>query len=158
MFHAIPYILSLIAAICAALPVLLLEPSRTQSAGEIRLVHLLVTWNPAITAILLALGLVLAARSFFRLENRAARAALLIPVAVLGLGTYAARVNVFEKMFAPLPDPGFVAAHQADFLSPHDLVLGVSLGDESKAYPVGIVAYHHIVNDRLSDEPFVVTY
>ncbi len=43
-------------------------------------------------------------------------------------------------------------------VQPEDLVLGVKLGDETAAYPIPIVGYHHIVNDRLAGEPFVVTY
>jgi len=47
---------------------------------------------------------------------------------------------------------------QAEHVTAEVLVLGVTSGAESAAYPVPIIAYHHIVNDRLADEPFVVTY
>lgn len=38
------------------------------------------------------------------------------------------------------------------------LVLGVTLNDESKAYPLEIIGYHHQVQDSIGGEPVIVTY
>jgi hypothetical protein len=54
--------------------------------------------------------------------------------------------------------PRFVRASQADFLSGTDRVLGISLHSEQKAYPVRILNYHEIVNDRFGDSAVVVSY
>jgi hypothetical protein len=60
--------------------------------------------------------------------------------------------------FKPLTDPEFVESPQADFLVDSDIVLGISHGDEHRAYPVRQVWYHHVVNDRIGGEPYLVTY
>jgi hypothetical protein len=39
-----------------------------------------------------------------------------------------------------------------------ELVLGVSARGESRMYPTSTLRRHHIVNDRLADEPFVVCF
>ena len=61
-------------------------------------------------------------------------------------------------MFEALPEVARVPVHDALHVQPDDLVIGVTAGGESAAYPVPIAAYHHLVNDRLADEPFVVSY
>ena len=73
-------------------------------------------------------------------------------------GAVLARRNAFESFFEPLTRPGYVAAADADHLEDSDLVLGVALGGEAAAYPLAIIGYHHIINERLAGEPFVVTY
>ena len=59
--------------------------------------------------------------------------------------------------FVPLTDPEFVVA-AADFLDTSDIVIGLSVGDEHRAYPVRQIAYHHIVNDTVGGVPRVITY
>lgn len=38
------------------------------------------------------------------------------------------------------------------------LVVGVTLNNESKAYPIEIIGYHHQVQDSIGGEPVIVTY
>jgi hypothetical protein len=57
-----------------------------------------------------------------------------------------------------LTDPQTVAAGRARFLRPEDRVVGVSLGDESRAYPLAVLTWHEAINDTLGGEPIVVTY
>ena len=53
--------------------------------------------------------------------------------------------------------PKFVRAGQAN-LAAADRVLGMAREGVAKAYPVRILNWHEIVNDRLSGDPIVVTY
>jgi hypothetical protein len=53
--------------------------------------------------------------------------------------------------------PRFVAAQQAG-LSPQDRVLGLALDGAARAYPVRILNWHEVVNDRVGERPIVVTY
>lgn len=53
--------------------------------------------------------------------------------------------------------PRFVAASQAK-LKPEDRVLGVARSGIAKAYPVRILNWHEIVNDRFGAEPVAITY
>jgi len=53
--------------------------------------------------------------------------------------------------------PKFVPAREAR-LAPDDRVLGIRRGALARAYPVRLLNWHEIVNDRFGDEPVVVTY
>ncbi len=57
-----------------------------------------------------------------------------------------------------IDDPRFVSADQASFVTDTDRVLGVRHQGVAKAYPIRILNYHEIVNDRFGDEGVVVTY
>lgn len=67
------------------------------------------------------------------------------------------RVNVFEEMFAPLPAPRF-ASVGASGLPGEAIVMAVDIGGQARAYPVEVMAYHHVLNDVVGDVPLVVTY
>jgi hypothetical protein len=54
--------------------------------------------------------------------------------------------------------PRFLSAGQAEFLAPDDRVLGLARGGEAKAYPIRILNWHEIVNDRIGGERVAVTY
>ena len=54
--------------------------------------------------------------------------------------------------------PRFIAATAADDIRPQDRVLGLRRGNLAKAYPIAILNWHEIVNDRFEQEPVVVTY
>jgi len=60
--------------------------------------------------------------------------------------------------FIPLDNPLPVPAATATWLHPDDFVLGVKRGGEVRAYPISQVEYHHIVNDTIAGEPYLVTY
>jgi hypothetical protein len=66
-------------------------------------------------------------------------------------------INPFEHMFHPLGEPRYLAADLAK-IDANDMVIAVTLGGESRAYPIREMGYHHVVNDRLHGLPIVVTY
>jgi hypothetical protein len=86
------------------------------------------------------------------------RVGVIIGCGVLLVLAYAARLQPAETVFARLHEVVRIPADQAQHLTADELVLGVTAGAEAAAYPVPIIAYHHIVNDRLAGEPFVVTF
>jgi len=57
-----------------------------------------------------------------------------------------------------LTNPVFVDAGDATFLSDQDRVLGISHNGVERAYPIGILNYHEIVNDVLDGEAVVISY
>ena len=57
-----------------------------------------------------------------------------------------------------LLQPEFVTARQAGFLDDDDLVIGVALGGEARAYPIKILNWHEAVNDIIDGQPLVVTF
>ena len=60
--------------------------------------------------------------------------------------------------FVVLDNPAVIPGEQATWLAPDELVLGVTVGDEARAYPISQMAYHHIANDQIGGEPYLVTY
>lgn len=57
-----------------------------------------------------------------------------------------------------IDQPKFINAENADFLRPSDRVLGLAFQDINKAYPIKILNFHEIVNDRFNNEPVVITF
>lgn len=57
-----------------------------------------------------------------------------------------------------IDNPRFVPARDAGFLDPGDRVLGITYNGISKAYPVAILNYHEVVNDRFNGEPILVSF
>ena len=57
-----------------------------------------------------------------------------------------------------LSKPKLIAAQAASYLAPEDRVIGVVMGGEARAFPLRILNFHEIVNDRLGDQPIAVTY
>jgi len=70
-----------------------------------------------------------------------------------------------ESQFLRVPDmflaadgPPTVAARVATFLEPDDEVFGLVVSGKPRAYPIGALCYHHVVNDQIESTPIVVTY
>jgi hypothetical protein len=140
------------------LPLALDQPFGTQTARTLEAIYAMRRWSPVVTVLGLAALAVLAAIS---LRRRRTWLSLVGFAGVLTLAIAAAwfaRQNPFEWMFNPLPRPQFVAAAQASFVDPNDLVLAVSADGDAAAYPIRQMAYHHLVNDRIGRTPAVVTY
>ncbi len=57
-----------------------------------------------------------------------------------------------------LTNPAVIGPQEAAYLHPADRVAGVVVGQHSRAYPLKILNYHEIVNDRLGGIPIAVTY
>lgn len=54
--------------------------------------------------------------------------------------------------------PKFESVSDATWLRPDDRVLALVVNDEARAYPIRILDWHEIVNDKVGDQHFVVTY
>lgn len=57
-----------------------------------------------------------------------------------------------------IDEPRFTGADGAGWLRPDDRVLGLEHNGVAKAYPLRILDWHEIVNDRFAGEPVVVSY
>ncbi|MBL9099695.1 MAG: DUF3179 domain-containing protein [Myxococcales bacterium] len=153
------WLLSLLAVLLAVAtlvtPVWVMRPFRPQAAGELAVALGLLRFAPWLMAGALALALWAVVRAWPGGWLRRTGAVLAL-VVVVAAGA-AARVNVFEQMFAPMPAPSFVAVDEA--ATPGDaIVMAVRAGGAARAYPVHVMAYHHVLNDDVGDTPLVVTY
>ena len=57
----------------------------------------------------------------------------------------------------PIYDPQFVSADEAGY-DDDELVMGVAIEGEAKAYPVGLLNFREMVNDELAGIPILVTF
>lgn len=58
-----------------------------------------------------------------------------------------------------LIDPRFESVRQAElWMRPEDRLLALEIGSEAKAYPLRILNWHELVNDRIDDRAVLVTY
>ncbi|MEM7385594.1 MAG: DUF3179 domain-containing protein [Verrucomicrobiota bacterium] len=55
-------------------------------------------------------------------------------------------------------EPRFLSIPEVDYMESGDLLLSMTVGDETRAYPFRILNWHEIVNDQIGDEAFAVTY
>lgn len=150
--------LALIAPVLALAPELLLNPSSAQTAGDVALAFRLRQLRSPATLLMVAAGLMLTIRSWKTHSATRSRWVSVIPLLVLAASAVLARVNLVERLFAPVDEPSFGVATQVEHVAADDMVLGVQVGQQFRAYPVRMLAYHHLVNDELAGEPYVATY
>ena len=62
-----------------------------------------------------------------------------------------------DKMFYQPQNKSFLSADESK-IGMRQLVVGVSVNDEQKAYPIEIIGYHHQVRDVVGGQPIMVTY
>ena len=151
-------------AACAALafaafayPMYVIRPFRAQSARELAAALAVRSWGPPVATAAAIVALLLSA-FLWRTTRRASMRAL-STLATLPAIAFAAlaHVNVYEIMFHRIDSPQTVSASEAK-LDGDDMVLAIHQAGHARAYPIRMIAYHHIVNDRLGDLPVVSTY
>ena len=150
-------LLAVLAAAVAVAPVVLQQPFGAQTPTGMAIAHTMNQWSALLT-VALAIGVIWLALSAARGARWWGKALLVMPVAVVLAAAWFARQNAFEWWFNRLSQPHFVAARDSSFVEPNDLVLAVSRDGDAAAYPIRLIAYHHIVNDRIGRTPSVVTY
>jgi len=138
-------------------PVFLIVPFKAQTARGVEISYVMRRWSPVITVLASLLILTLTIRLWLggRWWSRIVLVILLVPVFA---ATWLARQNHFEWMFNPLPNPAYAKSTDVSFINDDDRVLSVTIGGESVAYPVRLMAYHHLVGDTVGDTPIVATY
>lgn len=141
-----------------AFPTFYIMPFRTQDPTLLGWALTARTAAPAVTLGAASAAVALAAATAWRTRRRWLRAVPLLLVAPVALSAWFARQNHFEWMFAPQTVVGHVAAGQAAFVEPDDLVMAVERGGAAVAYPIRQLAFHHIANDVIAGEPIVATY
>lgn len=58
----------------------------------------------------------------------------------------------------PLVNPATVAARDARYLKDSNVVFGIEIGGEARAYPKRILAWHEMARDRIGDTDLAVVY
>lgn len=87
-----------------------------------------------------------------------ARIVTAIPLLLYGMVVYAFNFKFLaDKMFYQ-PETKILLPLATNSIDAKDVVLGVTVNGEAKAYPLEIIGYHHQVADTLGGEPIMVTY
>jgi Protein of unknown function (DUF3179) len=149
---------SVIALAFALYPLYVIRPFRAQEPAPLqRAMWVILHYRPILIAVFLILSF--CAAWVWRRSGWVARSLLVVPaMAIALLASVVSWVNPFEQlMFHGFGEPRYVSIQQAG-IDAKDMVIAVTLGGESRAYPIREMGYHHIVNDRLHQLPIVVTY
>ena len=149
----VPLALALVAA-----PVFLIQPFKPQTPRALEVGYELKRFAPWVTILLALAGVVLVLkiwRGSRRWWAKAFAVVLFLPVAA---SVWLARQNVYEVMFNPLADASYAPADKVDYINGDDMVLAVERNGERAAYPVRLMAYHHVVGDTVGGVPLVATY
>ena len=78
---------------------------------------------------------------------------LLAAVALSAAGT-----SLTQDGIPVVVNPEFIPASAATFLKEDELVLGVVLEGQAKAYPIRILGQYEVINDRLADTALSATW
>src|SRR2546425_7045492 len=139
------------------IPVGLIMPFRSQSQRGLAVAYALRRWSPSLTlvAAVMAIGLIVWLWSNSRRWRKAVLVVAMIPIFS---AAWFAQQNHFEWMFNPLPNPAYAKISEANFVSDSDMLLAVENQGEAVAYPIRLMAYHHLVQDTVGGTPIVATY
>ena len=147
-----------LAAVFVLTPIWLIKPFSAQTARAIELSYYLRSWSPWLTLFAAAAGFALALLIWARARRRLSRVALVVPLVLLVALAWLARQNHFEWMFSPLAASRFASIAEADFIADDEMVLAVEVGGEAVAFPVRLIAYHHIAEAVVGGTPITATY
>jgi hypothetical protein len=142
-----------------AVPTWHVQPFRPQTGDGMAWSFALRRWGPWATGVGAAAAVVLAALGWRATTGRLARLGFIAGVLLVLAPAWFVRQNHFEWMFAPLAEVQYATAADAGgFLADGEMVMGVGAGGDAVAFPVRQLAYHHVVNTEVADEPVVATY
>src|SRR5438132_10556002 len=149
---------ALITLAIVIIPVWVIQPFKPQTSRGLAWAMAMRNWSPLLTIIALLSALVLVFW-LWRGSRRWWRKALLVLILLpLFPATWFARQNHFEWMFNPLARAAYARPSETTFITDADMVLSVENGGEAVAYPVRLMAYHHVVQDTVGGTPIVATY
>lgn len=103
-------------------------------------------------AIILSAFLLVAFHAPAEIKNGFDLSGALVPVSqIFGGGPGKDGIPAIDK-------PKFVSVRKARFMKNSDRILGIEIAGIARAYPIKILNWHEIVNDRIGREQFSVTY
>ena len=139
-------------------PVILIQPFRPQTARALEVGYWLRRFAPWATPAAAILFVALAASTWRGSRRWWAKAFLVVLLVPVAASIWLARQNIFEWMFRPLASAAYARADDAVYVNDDDMVLAVERNGERVAYPVRLMAYHHVVADTVGGVPVAATY
>ena len=151
-------VITLVALAIVLAPVWIIQPFKPQSARGLEVSYALRRWSPLLTLLALVFSVILAMRLWLGARRWWRKAALVVIFLPLVAAAWFARQNHFEWMFNPLASAAYAKTSEAGFVDDADIVMTVECNGEAAAYPVRLMAYHHLVQDAVGGTPIVATY
>lgn len=103
-------------------------------------------------------GIVYLTYSLFPVSNRLGKWLILVAIAFWLVVIYMFNFKMqADKMFYE-PRTKKLSPVSENKILPQQLVIGVTINNQSKAYPIEIIGYHHQVRDSVGGVPVMVTY
>jgi membrane protease YdiL (CAAX protease family) len=147
-----------VVATMVAVPVWLIQPFAPQTPRSVEISYFLRSWSPIATVILAIAALAIAVVIWRGSRRWFGKAVLVLPLLIVGVFTWFAFQNHFEWMFNPLGEARFAKVSEADFLADKDMVLAINVNGDAVAFPVRLMAYHHVAQDVVGGTPITATY
>ena len=139
-------------------PFFFIQPFKPQTPTSLAVGYEVKRLAPWATIALALAALVLVTRMWRASRRWWAKALMVLLLVPVAASVWAARQNVYETMFNPLTAPAYARAETVDFVGDDEMVLAVERGGERVAYPVLLMAYHHVVADTVGGVPLAATY
>jgi Protein of unknown function (DUF3179) len=131
-------------------PIIIALPPVNQTPAMLSAAHLAHILSPFASLALVAVV------AFQLWRRRTWRTWVLLAVA---LGCFAlSQVNLFDLAFAPARGAEITSIGAFHDVRDTDMVIGVVIGGQSRAYPVRYLAYHHMLNDQLGPIALLPTF
>jgi len=137
-------------------PALIIRPFKYQSPTGL-MTAIYVKQIAPLLSLIAAIGVLFLVVRLWRESRLWLRAGLVLALTVSAAAAVMVRLNYFEWMFQPIQTAGFTSASDIQ-LGDSEMVMAVRVGDDSRAYPIREMAYHHVLNDTVGGTPIVVTY
>jgi Protein of unknown function (DUF3179) len=151
-------IIILLSLALVLVPVWIVQPFKAETQRGLAISYAMRRWSPSLTIAALMISFVLVGWLWRGSTRWLAKVALIIMLLPLLLAAWFARQNHFEWMFNPLTNTAYAKSSDASFIDDKDMVLGVQNNGEAVAYPVRLMAYHHVAQDVVGGTPIIATY
>lgn len=150
-------VILMIGLVVVIAPIWIIQPFKPQTLRGLEVSYAMRRISPAATIIasftVLFLGIWI-----WRGSRWFVKAILVVLMLPLFAATWMARQNHFEWIFRPHASIAYSSVPDASFVGENDMVLAVKNNGEAVAYPVRLMAYHHLVQDVVGGTPIVATY
>jgi hypothetical protein len=146
-----------LAFLAFAYPMYVIRPFRAQGESELVLALLVKRWATLLGVLAVGIALTCAVLLWGHGRRILSRVMVVMATAATILFAVLTRVNVYEMMFHRIDTPQSMAAKEAK-LEKDDMVLAIHVDNQARAYPIRMMGYHHIVNDRIGATSVVATY
>ena len=138
-------------------PIWIIQPFKPQTQRGLEWSYVLRRFSPVVT-VASSVAVILITIWLWRGTRWFLKVILILLLLPLFAATWMARQNHFEWIFHPYATIAYASPPEAKFVGDTDMVLAVKNNGEAVAYPVRLLAYHHLVQDVVGGTPLVATY